>query len=335
MNRPSLLGSGPGRSRNSIPAFLIVGTGRSGTTLVQRLACEVPGVRMPPETHFFWSFAPRLLRRRTFPLDQATLREELQHFTALGTSRNLGLNLDEIDEYLGGRCHGVIDLFGAIIRQLAGPGEVYGEKTPRHLLWWRPLTQALPHLKIVAVVRDPRAVVASHLAVPWGDKSHVRLAERWNLDQREIEAAVSALGPRRCLVLRYEDVVGDPESTLIQLAGFLGVSVEARVPAAYAPAAGSKIVLEREWWKSRALEQITTERTSAWRTSLTPKQVADITLICGREMARFGYDGTEQGRRRILRFVALGPSVHLWRYRVLISRRRQLRRIQKMGRSVA
>ena len=34
-------------------SFLMVGTPRSGTTLLQRLACELPGVGMPPETHFF------------------------------------------------------------------------------------------------------------------------------------------------------------------------------------------------------------------------------------------------------------------------------------------
>lgn len=38
------------------PAFLIVGTPRSGTTLVQRLASELPGVAIPPETHFFSLF---------------------------------------------------------------------------------------------------------------------------------------------------------------------------------------------------------------------------------------------------------------------------------------
>jgi len=43
------------------PDFLIVGSARSGTTLVQRLACELPGVAMPPETHFFDIFLRRLL----------------------------------------------------------------------------------------------------------------------------------------------------------------------------------------------------------------------------------------------------------------------------------
>lgn len=91
------------------------------------------------------------------------------------------------------------------MRQLAGPAAVRGEKTPEHLMWWRPLVRALPGLKIVAVVRDPRAVAASHLEVPWGIRSHVVLAEQWSFDQRQVMAARATLGRRRCLVLHYED----------------------------------------------------------------------------------------------------------------------------------
>ena len=35
------------------------GTPRSGTIVTQRLCCELPGVVMPPETHFLHLFASR------------------------------------------------------------------------------------------------------------------------------------------------------------------------------------------------------------------------------------------------------------------------------------
>ena len=43
-------------------SFLVVGTARSGTTLVQRLCCELPRVWVPGETHF-WSMAPEIQMR--------------------------------------------------------------------------------------------------------------------------------------------------------------------------------------------------------------------------------------------------------------------------------
>ena len=49
--------------------FLIVGTPRSGTTLVQRLACELPGVGMPRETEFWLGYRSSPLRTASFPLE--------------------------------------------------------------------------------------------------------------------------------------------------------------------------------------------------------------------------------------------------------------------------
>ena len=69
--------------------FLVVGSPRSGTTLVQRLACEIPGVRMPAETHFFSQFATGLLARRSFPLTGEALVDEIGRFASLDSSRGL------------------------------------------------------------------------------------------------------------------------------------------------------------------------------------------------------------------------------------------------------
>ena len=73
----------PRRAR-SIPTdrvgFLVVGSPRSGTTLLQRLSCEIEGVRMPPETHFFSDFVWGLVHRAKFPLPMPDLRKEIERF---------------------------------------------------------------------------------------------------------------------------------------------------------------------------------------------------------------------------------------------------------------
>ncbi len=199
-----------GKTR-SLPAFVIVGTPRSGTTLVQRLASELPGVRVPPETHFFVHFATDLVGRRTFPLAGETLRNEIGRFAGLDTSRGLDLDEEAIVRHLGGTCERPVALFGAIVRDLAGDAALYGEKTPDHLLWWRPLSEALPQLRIISVVRDPRAVVNSNKAMPFGMGSCAALAERWNADQAQVEDMRRVLGPARTLAMRYEHIVEDTD----------------------------------------------------------------------------------------------------------------------------
>lgn len=301
------------------PAFMIVGTPRSGTTLVQRLACELPEVRVPPETHFLALFVPELVARRTFPLGPRALREELARFAALSTSDGLRLDGEAVAEQLEGRCPSPLALFGAIVRALAGPARLHGEKTPNHLLWWRPLARADPDLRLVAVVRDPRAVVASY-RTSWGSRDHRILAERWRADQRQVAAAAARLGGR-LLVLRYEDVVEDPALARAALARHLGAG-GGSAPALPPPSFG----LAWETWKARACEAVTTERREAWRHVLTPSEAEEVLAITGPELARFGYGAAPRAPA-----MRLSP---VRRLRFRMRRRAKLARFARVGRAL-
>lgn len=279
------------------PNFLIVGTPRSGTTLVQRLACELPGVRVPPETHFFSLFALDLAARRRFPIKGPDLRAELVAYSSMRETEDLGLRIDDAMGLLDGRCSSVGQFFSALVRTLVGPViPVCGEKTPDHLLWWRPVTRAFPELRIVAVVRDPRAVVASSLEVPFGMRHPLLLAQRWAADQRQLAVAEKLLGPRRILVLRYEDVVADPAGVRGRLSAFLGtnsaVSPEVTVPEAPGP-----IFVEREVWKRRVTQDVTPDRVEVWRQALRPATAVRVAAICRREMRDWGYIRSESDVR--------------------------------------
>jgi Sulfotransferase family len=310
---------GPAAVRDG-PAFMIVGTPRSGTTLVQRLACELPGVRVPPETHFLPLFVPGLLRRRRFPLAEAEIREELGCYAALSTSRGLGLDADGVVAALGGRCASPLALFGAIVATLAGPAEVHGEKTPNHLLWWRPLARALPALRLVAVVRDPRAVVASYRTT-WDARDHRVLAERWRSDQAQLRAARAAVGGR-LLVLRYEDVAADPAAARAALAAHVGA--EARAGELVAP---GRLGLPWEAWKAAAAGEVVPARRDGWRDALSAREAQEVLAIARRELAPFGY-----GPAPPLRTLALSPRRRL-RFRV--RRRAKLARFARLGRALA
>ncbi|HEY6796554.1 MAG TPA: sulfotransferase [Kineosporiaceae bacterium] len=285
-------------------SFLLVGTPRSGTTLLQRLCCELPGVAMPPETHFLQLFAPDLLTRVRFPLGPDEVVHELARFGTLPTSTGLDPDPDRVLALLGGRCDHLLDLFAAVVVALcpgAGSAVRYGEKTPEHLLWWRAVTTARPRTRIVGVVRDPRSVAASHRAVPWGTQDAAELAEEWALDQAHLRLAARALGPGRCLVLRYEDVVTDPGAARARLAAFLEAAPPVDGPGPAGPGApvGGRpghIVHDWEWWKARALQPVTATRLHLWREALPAGDVATVERVAGRQMAAFGYLPAEPAR---------------------------------------
>jgi hypothetical protein len=295
-------------------AFLVAGTPRSGTTLVQRVACELPGVAMSPETHFFASgYGARLARSGRLPLLGEQVRSELSTYQEAyreRVGRELVLDPERVEALVGPKCERTTDLFCAIVRTLADPGSVIGEKTPDHVRWWRPLAEAMPRLRFVLVVRDPRSVVESIMRMPWGNRSHLVLAERWCEDQRRVREAVASLGDRAVLV-RYEDAVADPDGLRARLGASLGVAVGDRVVASPVP-----VIWPPAPWKERAFGPITTERVDTWKEALPPDQVLDIEAVCSAEMERFGYRSSLSRAQAFARRLGLEPMERRRRRRI-------------------
>ena len=104
--------------------FLVVGSPRSGTTLVQRLACEIPGVAMPPETHFFPEVMGELVESGAFPLAEPDVRRLLEGYLSVPANTGMNLDVDAVVGALGGTCRSPMQLFTAIVVQLAGTGEI-------------------------------------------------------------------------------------------------------------------------------------------------------------------------------------------------------------------
>ena len=201
-------------------------------------------------------------------------------------------------------------LFDDLVRRLAGPAEIWGEKTPGHLWWWRPISLAAPWMRFVLVVRDPRAVVASLLAMPWqevdesalralGGRLHMALAARWAFDQQIASALLRDLGPSRVLLLRYEDLVADPAAARSSIAGLLGplrpsapsvpsVSSAPSLPGRMQEAPAS-VVHEWEHWKKRAMGDVASDRLDSWRSELGTERAEEVAWVCRKQMPRFGY----------------------------------------------
>ncbi|HKY47913.1 MAG TPA: sulfotransferase [Acidimicrobiia bacterium] len=313
------------------PDFVIVGTPRSGTTLVQRLASEIPGVVVPPETHFFSEFYRGVIRRRRFPLNDSDLREELVLYQRLTTSNGLDLDVEKVLDLLQGSAAGPGDFYGALTRSLAGPAALVGEKTPDHLRWWKPLSGAYGDMRVVGVVRDPRGVVASRITAGWGAHVPELLAARWRLDQRELARAASSLGPARYLPIRYEDAVTSPDKTREALAKWLAIA--GAVPDGGTLAA-RRLFLPWEHWKERAAEPVTTDRIRAWTEIIDPDRVPNVLFLCRAEMIRLGYwsDAEEEvlaGRRP-----SISPELRIKIARMTLSRRRERHWISRQKLSI-
>jgi Sulfotransferase family len=274
--------------------------------MMRRIACEIPGVRVPNETHFFRVFS-QTLASAAFPLAGDDLRAAISAYASLELpSRIFDIDADRILDDTNGRCASPLELFDALIRHLAGPALVYGEKTPDHIIWWRALTTARPSMKLVCMIRDPRAVAASHAGQSWGGEPRL-VAERWVVDARQIATAERALGPDRCLVLRYEDVVVDPDAARGLLQSLVGID-----PSSVTDEALRRFPSELFPPGERTIEAITPRTVETWREGLDPRHAALVAARCRKEMRRFGYrDEIPNGAAAAIEIARAGPRAFL------------------------
>lgn len=225
------------------PAF-VVGYYRSGTTLMLNLLQGHPEVvALPGESKHFSALRNVLAalpeERRVAELHAAWIRrlvspDGLPPFWALGRPWEGGADLYAVFTrrllaYAATR-EPAQDLLGVVAAALAATlgaePRLWVEKTPRDELLVPVIVAAYPAARFVHMVRDPRATLASiegfhreqYLAsVP------VAAAElRGSLEAARANA--EQLGADRYLVVRYEDLVADPEREMRRVSSFLDLS---------------------------------------------------------------------------------------------------------------
>jgi len=204
-----------------------------------------------------------------------------------------GLNADEVRKALRKKPRSIRSVLEAITEPYAKSRgkRRWAEKTPAHVMHVHELRRLWPDSRIVRLVRDPRGVVASRANVPFGPRSAVGSAYLW---KRQDEAARGFFQTDpRSAVVRYEDLVADPEHTLRGICTLLG---EAYEPEMLQLTDGAHVVAQGETWKWRVGGPIDTSRVDAWRDELSPVDQDRVALVCADGMRRNGYEGWRRAK---------------------------------------
>lgn len=270
--------------------FFVVGTGRSGTTLVQRMLSAHLGLAVPPETQFFSRFDPAI--RFSDPLQGIDADAYLRTIESDPWLAQLPLDAGDFRGAIDGGARSSRDLFLWMLGALAGdigPGVRLGEKTPHHEKHVGRLAQLFPGAVFIHVTRDPRDVVVS-LRIeewwPWSSVQRTALAVRKTLErQREHERVLGG----RFVRLRYEDVVQHPERELTRVCHALGIEFD---PAMldYHEQSDSGYLPGEEEWKSLTGKPLDPSRIGRWRSRLSTREAQAVERACGTIMRTYGYE---------------------------------------------
>jgi hypothetical protein len=245
----------------------VVGVSRSGTTLLRRVLESTSIVAVAGENHFVGHLLARESARRYFHRlgdfgDDATITRIIEflwsgEFQRQSRLREISpfwrwvvknLDRDDLERRLLAAERTDRGLFGAFLRAYADHvgKQVIGEKTPAHINHADTLLEWFPNARIVHMVRDPRGVYVSELRRRTGKPASfpyrqlIRIPPLFALFilLQVTWAWAAAAGRHRKLLARYpdhyrmvrfEELVRDPEATLAGLFDFLGLDMEPAV----------------------------------------------------------------------------------------------------------
>lgn len=270
------------------PIF-IVGVPRSGTTLLAAMLNAHPRIAISPETFFFeWA----LRRTRSELSRDADFDGFWRDYTRSRPFADLRLDAEELRRrFRACTSHAFADLFAVILESYAGSVNKprCGEKTPRHYLYVDTILEWFPRARVAFVVRDPRAVAASLLLVPWASDDAEEHGWRW---RRSIELLTRFEADSRVIATRYEDLVSDPKTELARLCSHIGEPFDNGM---LDFAADATALVAGESHKQNVLRPLEVNSLHKWKHQLTAAQTAAVEHIAADGMAARGYEPTVRG----------------------------------------
>lgn len=328
-HRPNLAGTTPGPDQagtafhghrtaaaESTPLVFVTGASRSGTTMLARMLGAHSSILACNELHYFGSLwdpqdtdlkfsdpelvnlAAVLLARQTRGLWSGRPTDVEQN-----RGRRLVRDLSAHDRTGAG-------LFAAVLRHFAeDAGKAFAcEQTPRNIFYAKQLLALYPNARIVHLVRDPRAVLASqknrwklrrlgahHLPASEMLRNRVNyhpltISKLW---ASATEEAMRLDGHARFMVVRFEDLAHDPQGGAQRLCSFLDLRYEPGM-------------LELPRWGSSNLEHtsaqlgISVEVVDKWREHLSAGEALICEKITHHAMQHFHYPIEFLGRHSTL-----------------------------------
>lgn len=296
------------------PIF-VVGASRSGTALMRSVLNRHPRVFLAGETHYFDDLRLKFEDAAGEVVDGEDRKRCEDYFLSLshrpyshgGDPERGSISREDLQAAIPSGREYPDTYFEAFCRILAEreEAEIWGEKTPRHIFRLDDILAKYPDARVIAMVRDPRAVVASYRdwrnqggfdleADPGHGEALVteeRRAKRsyniliatmlWKSGVVASLAARNRHGNGRVHLVRYESLVDEPRKILEDVSQFVGLEFD--------PVILDVPVLNSSFSEYSERGGFQKAAATRWKSKLSPSEIAVIQRCAGNALTDAGY----------------------------------------------
>ncbi len=212
----------------------IVGTGRSGTTILAKTLNANSKICIPPELQILFEYSNN--GKRLYDVFKAgdtkywNAEDFIKHVENISPNdfkkffdyesffRSYKYPVKNISKLIQ-------DLYLAIAK--AYDKNIFLEQTPWYGQRLDIIKELFPEAKIIHMVRDGRDVALSFARTPWWHNDPLQNLDRWAFESKKIsEDLKKYFKPTQYLEIRYEDFVAEPEKKLNDICRLLDVKFE-------------------------------------------------------------------------------------------------------------
>lgn len=285
----------------------IIGIGRSGTTILNKILNSHPAIHALPEANFLLFFLSDYKNVTRFKKEHIELMFQQIGIFALshplvGWELDMAKSKEKMIRLVEEKEMSYAALCKSIYSEIKVSGKdksnatMLIDKNPAFTLSVDQLEKNFPESKFILLVRDYRANVLSRKQNAYLKSPKVTYnATRW-LVFNEIAWTFCQKHPQKVLLMRYEDLVSDYEASMKKVFSFLSVKEEDMKETELSEVDVTKMDIAEEhkkYFKKKyddLSKPINTSRVSAWQTELSEKEITECDAICAGFAKVYGYE---------------------------------------------
>lgn len=270
------------------PPVIVLGSQRSGTTMLRLMLNNHPNLAIPHESGFITDYFKRL--REYGDLACKDNARRLLNDVATHPHVRRGKLIVDPEAVLARPIRtyrGFVDAIFSCYAEAQGKSR-WGDKTPSYTAEIDIVRCIFPDAKIVHLVRDGRDVVLSQRSIEWMSSNLPKLVLDWQWMTTIAHKVGAVIGPD-FLEVRYEDLVCRTEEVLQQICHFIGENYD---PSMLNYSANATVMVPHESlkWHRNSVRPPDQTQVQKWKTQLSKSERILFEQLAGETLDLFGYE---------------------------------------------